>query len=390
MSKKQSHYFQGDLIILLILLMLFSLLAIYNAQQLEQYEGRNFVVLQIFWYMAGIAILVAMQFFDTDQLYRVSFFIYVFTVLLLVVLWVSPASIARPVNGAKSWFQLPGFTFQPSEFTKIGLIVYLSAIIHKHKGKYKTSSMQSDLKLLVKMGIVLAIPVFFTMLQPDMGTSLVYMFITGVLIILSGMNWKIIATLAASAFGALVLVVFIVVEFPNFAQDVLHIKAYQMGRVLTWFDHSQQTSNDTFHIDRSMQALGSGQLTGKGMNSLQVQLPEAQTDFIFSVIGESFGFIGCAAVVLVFFLLLYKLVMLGMKVYERNPFGAYICFGYMALLLMHTFQNIGMTIGIMPITGIPLYFISYGGSSVLAAMVGYGLIYRIAVDHSIQNDYLFK
>jgi len=390
MQKKQSHFFQGDLIILLVLLITVSLLAIYNAQQLEQYEGRNFVMMQIFWYGLGIAILVAMQFFDLDQLYRVSFIVYGFTVVLLIVLWLSPSSIAAPVNGSKSWFKLVGFTLQPSEFTKIGLIVYLAAIITKHKNKYKVSSMNTDVKLLIKMAVVLMIPILFTMVQPDMGTSLVYVFITGVLIILSGIDWKIIMTLIAGILAAAVLAVFIIVEFPDFAKDVLHIKPYQMDRVMTWFDHSEQTNNDTFQIDRSMQALGSGQLTGKGMSALQVSLPEAQTDFIFSVVGESFGFIGSAAVILLYFLLLYKLVTLGIKVYEQNPFGSYICFGFMALLLMHTFQNVGMTIGIMPITGIPLYFLSYGGSSVLAAMVGYGMVYRVAVDNSIHNDYLFK
>lgn len=390
MQKKQSHFFQSDLIILLILLIGVSLLAIFNAQQLEQYEGRNFVMLQAFWYIVGILILIGLQFIDTDQFYRASLVIYASTVLLLIVLWISPESIAREVNGAKSWFHLPGFTLQPSEFTKIGLIMYLSAIIVKHKEKFKNSTIETDLKLLVKMGVIVGIPVMFTMVQPDMGTSLVYLFITGMLVILSGIDWKIIATLIATMLIAAVTVIFIVVQFPDFAKDVLHIKPYQMGRVLTWFDHSQQTSNDTFHIDRSMQALGSGQLTGKGMDSLQVLLPEAQTDFIFSVVGESFGFIGTAAVVLLYFLLMYKLVTLGMQVHQRNPYGAYLCFGYMSLLLMHTFQNIGMTIGIMPITGIPLYFLSYGGSSVLAAMIGYGLIYKVAVENSIQNDYLFK
>lgn len=390
MQKKQSHFFQSDLIILLILLIGVSLLAIYNAQQLQQYESENFVLKQTLWYIVGVLILMGLQMIDTDQFYRASLIIYAFTVFLLIVLWISPESIAREVNGAKSWFHLPGFTLQPSEFTKIGLIVYLSAIITKHKEKYKNASIQTDLRLLVKMGIVVGIPIMFTMVQPDMGTSLVYLFITGMLIILSGIDWKIIATMIVTLLVAAVTVVFIVVQFPSFAQEVLHIKPYQMGRVMTWFDHSQQTSNDTFHIDRSMQALGSGKLTGKGMDSLQVQLPEAQTDFIFSVIGESFGFIGTAAVVLLYFLLMYRLVTLGLEVYTKNPYGAFLCFGYMSLLLMHTFQNIGMTIGIMPITGIPLYFLSYGGSSVLAAMIGYGLIYRVAVENSIQKDYLFK
>src|SRR5699024_4215715 len=111
---------------------------------------------------------------------------------------------------------------------------------------------------------------------------------------------------------------------------------------------------------------------------------------IFSIIGESFGFIGSAGVVFLFFLLLYKLITLGMQVIERNPFGAYFIFGYMSLILIHTFQNIGMTIGIMPVTGIPLLCISYGGSTVLSSMVGFGIVCLIAVEHSKQGDIFFS
>src|SRR5690625_1363266 len=126
------------------------------------------------------------------------------------------------------------------------------------------------------------------------------------------------------------------------------------------------------------------------MSSLEVYLPEAHTDFIFSVIGESFGFIGGAAVILLNFLLMYKLVTLGLKSYKFSVFGSFLCFGFMSLLLVHAFQNIGMTIGIMPITGIPLLLISYGGSSVISTMIGFALVYRVAVEGSRQDDYLFK
>ena len=126
------------------------------------------------------------------------------------------------------------------------------------------------------------------------------------------------------------------------------------------------------------------------MGSLQVPFPEAHTDFIFSVIGESFGFIGSALVIFLYFMLLYKLVTLGLNVYQHSPFAAYISFGFLSLLLIHVFQNIGMTLSIMPITGIPLLLISYGGSSVLSTMIGFGLVYRAAVEHTIQNDYFFK
>lgn len=392
MSKKQSHYIQTDLIILLILFICVSLIAIYNAQQLEQYKGENFVLKQTVWFSASIFMLAAIQFVDLDQLYKASAFIYAFGVLLLIILYVSPATIAPRINDAKSWFSFEDYglplSLQPSEFTKIGLIVYLAALVSKHKEKFKQSSLKTDTLLLLKIGVVTLIPILFILTEPDLGTSLVIFFIGTMIVILSGIDWKIIASLVAIGSAFTAGVVALIVNFPDFSREVIGIKPHQINRVLTWFDPT--AVSDTFHIDRSMLAVGSGQLFGKGLSSLQVLLPEAHTDFIFSVIGESFGFLGSAIVILLYFLLLYKLVTLGLQIYKFNEFGAYICFGYMSLILIHTFQNIGMTIGLMPITGIPLLLISYGGSSILSTMIGFALIYRIAVEHSIQNDYLFK
>ncbi|MGM8213849.1 FtsW/RodA/SpoVE family cell cycle protein [Virgibacillus sp. W0430] len=391
MSKKQSHYIQLDFVILIILFIVVSLLAIFNAQQLEQYAGENFVLKQTLFFAAGIAVLAAIQFIDLDQIYKSSIFIYVFGVLLLVILHFSPSSIAKEINNAKSWFTaIPGFTLQPSEFTKIALIILLAALISKHKEKYVQNSLKSDVLLIVKIVVITIIPVVFILEQPDLGSSVVFLFIAGVLIILSGIDWKIIVLLVLGSVAALALSILLIVNFPELSQTILGIKPYQIDRVLTWFDPSQQTGDDRFQIDRSLLAVGSGQLMGKGMSSLQVYLPEAQTDFIFSVIGESFGFIGGAAVILLYFLLMYKLVTLGLKSYKFSVFGSFLCFGFMSLLLIHAFQNIGMTIGIMPITGIPLLLISYGGSSVLSTMIGYGLVYRVAVECSRQDDYLFK
>lgn len=366
-----------------------SLIAIYNAQQLEQYIGENFVLKQIIWFTVGILIVAAFQYFDLDQLYKVSVYAYIFGVLILIALFLSPDSIGATVNGAKRGFSLPGFSLQPSEFTKITTLIYLSAIISKHKEKFKVSSLKSDGILLLKIGAITALPVLFILQQPDLGTSIVFAFIAGVLVILSGIDWKLIVALILGIVVIGAAGIGLVLKFPD-AAETIGIKAYQAERVVTWFDPTQQTSDDTFQVDRSKLAVGSGQLMGKGMSSLQVKLPEAHTDFIFSVIGESFGFVGSAAVIFVYFLLLYKLVTLGLKIFQYSAFGSYICFGFMSLLLIHAFQNIGMTVGIMPITGIPLLLISYGGSSVLSTMIGIAVVYRVAVEYSIQNDYLFK
>ncbi|HLS65600.1 MAG TPA: FtsW/RodA/SpoVE family cell cycle protein [Pseudogracilibacillus sp.] len=390
MGKKQSHYIQLDLIILLFALIAISVLAIFNAQQLGQYD-QNFAIKQVIYYAIGIGMLIAIQFIDLEQLYKSSLYLYIFGVLLVIILHFSPHSIARPVNNAKSWFnEIPFITIQPSEITKIVFIFFIAALIVKHREKFAENTLNSDLWLIGKIMIATVIPVIFILKQPDLGTSLVFFFIAGVLIILSGIDWKLLIILIVGGIASVVLAVLFIVNFPDLSQTVLGIKKYQVDRVMTWFDPTQQVSDDRYHIDLSLLTIGSGQLTGKGMKNAEVPLPEAHTDFIFSIIGESFGFIGASLVVFLFFLLIYRLVTLGMKVLEFSPFGSYICFGFMALILIHTFQNIGMTIGLMPITGIPLLFISYGGSTTLSTMIGFAVVYRIAVEHSRQQDFLFN
>lgn len=389
MSKKQSYYMQSDFIFLFILFVCVSLLAIYNAQQLEQYAGENFVLKQIIWFSIGVCIVAAIQYFDLDQLYKASIYIFGFGLFVLAVLLISPESIAKEINGAKSWFTFPGLSLQPAEFVKITTIVFLASTISKHKGKFEVATIKSDILLLLKIGVITALPVLLIMMQPDFGTAMVYLFIAGMFVILSGIDWKIIMSLIVGASTLIIGVVGFIIKFPKIAQE-FGVQGYQVDRIMTWFDASQQSSDATFHFDRAYMALGSGQLFGKGMSNLEVSFPEAHTDFIFSVIGESFGFIGSALVIFLYFILLYKLVTLGLSIAKHSLFGSYLCFGFLSLLLIHAFQNIGMTLGIMPITGIPLLLISYGGSSVLSTMIGMGLIYRVAVELTIQNDYLFK
>lgn len=391
-GKRQSHYIHLDLILLLLFFIIVSELAIFNAQQLGQYENVNFVMKQLVYYVLGILVAVGIQFIEIEQLYKSSLYLYLFGVLSLIVLKFSPEAIAKPINGAKSWFnnKVPFISIQPSEFAKIFFILFLAYLIYRHHKKFANQTITTDLWLITKIALVTIAPGILILKQPDLGTTIVFIFIASVLIILSGVDWKLLAVLFISGVTAVVLAVFVIVNFTDFAKNVLKIEPHQIDRVMTWFDPSEQDSNDRYHIDLSLQTVGSGQLTGKGMNSAQVQIPEAHTDFIFSIIGESFGFIGGTIVILVFFLFLYKLVTLGMKSYAFSPYAAYVCYGFMALILIHTFQNIGMTIGIMPITGIPLLFISYGGSTTLSTMMGYGIIYRIAIEQSKQEDFLFN
>ena len=364
------------LLLLLLLLFLSSCFAIYSAQTTGQY-GENFLLKQIVWYIVGSGLIVGIVGLDSDQLRKISWFVYGLGVFTLALLVVAPESIAPTINGAKSWFRFPGIgSIQPSEFMKVFLILALSNTILTHNQKHQIKTTQTDLLLLVKIGAVTALPLFFVMLQPDLGTSLVLLAIMTGMVFVSGITWKLLVPIFGSmaAIGATLLI--LVVKAPEFLEKYLGVKQYQFGRIYSWLDPETYQSSTGYQLSKSLLAIGSGQTSGKGFGNRDVYLPESQTDFIFSVIGEEFGFIGASFVISLFFLLIYHIMKMAME--TKNQFYTYICVGVISMIGFHVFQNVGMTIGVMPITGIPLPFISYGGSALLGNMMALGLIFSIA------------
>ncbi|KAB8126209.1 rod shape-determining protein RodA [Gracilibacillus oryzae] len=382
-------YVRYDLIYILLIFFAISILSIYYAQQMDQYGGENFVLKQAVWIIAGIIAIVLIQFLDISILYSLSFIFYLFGLALLILLLISPESIVPYINGAYSWFRFQGITFQPSELVKITTILFLSAVISKHKEKYDIANMKSDFLLLFKIILIGMLPVMLILLQPDFGTAMVVIVITVFMLFLSNINWKIILLIASMSIVLFSLFILSAIKFPVFMEEVFKIDTYQIDRIQTWVGLAENQSQETYQIDRALLAIGSGQLNGYHAES-SLYIPESHTDFIFSVIAHKFGFFGSSVVIFLYFLLIYKLIQIGMKVHQINPFGAYICFGYMTLIFIHAFQNIGMNIGVMPITGIPLLLISYGGSSTLAALAGYGLIYKVACVQSEAGKYMFN
>ncbi|ASB86915.1 Rod shape-determining protein RodA [Bacillus sonorensis] len=361
-------------------------MAVYAAQpsfSLLGYPGK-----QLIFYMLGISIIVGFLYFDLEQLEKLSIYVFIMGIALLIILKFSPASIAPVKNGAKSWFQFGTITLQPSEFMKIGLIMMLASVISKATPK-GARSLREDVYLLLKIAGISAVPVGLILMQ-DAGTAGICMFFVAVMVFLSGVNWKLISIIAGSGISLVLLVLFLVINFPDFSENVLHIKQYQINRVMTWVDSNQQSANDTYQTEQAVTAIGSGEIFGTGINHLKVYVPEGETDFIFSVIGESFGFIGCTFVVIMFFLLIYRLVVLIDRIHPYNRFASYFCVGYTALIVIHAFQNIGMNIGLMPVTGVPLLFISYGGSSVLSALIGYAIVYNASCQLTKYQGYMFK
>ncbi|QIT35221.1 cell shape-determining peptidoglycan glycosyltransferase RodA [Bacillus subtilis subsp. subtilis str. SMY] len=366
-----------------------SVVSIYAAGQFGQYGNTDWIQ-QIVFYLLGAVAITVLLYFDLEQLEKLSLYIFIIGILSLIILKISPESIAPVIKGAKSWFRIGRITIQPSEFMKVGLIMMLASVIGKANPK-GVRTLRDDIHLLLKIAGVAVIPVGLILMQ-DAGTAGICMFIVLVMVFMSGINWKLIAIIAGSGILLISLILLVMINFPDVAKSV-GIQDYQIKRVTSWVSASNETqedSNDSWQVDQAIMAIGSGGILGNGISNLKVYVPESTTDFIFSIIGESFGFIGCAIVVIMFFFLIYRLVVLIDKIHPFNRFASFFCVGYTALIVIHTFQNIGMNIGIMPVTGIPLLFVSYGGSSTLSTLIGFGIVYNASVQLTKYRSYLFN
>ncbi|AMK74308.1 MULTISPECIES: cell shape-determining peptidoglycan glycosyltransferase RodA [Bacillus] len=388
-KKQQSPFYQGDLIFIFGVFFIISVVSIYAAGQFGQYGNTDWIQQIVFYFLGAVAITVLL-YFDLEQLEKLSLYIFIIGILSLIILKISPESIAPVIKGAKSWFRIGRITIQPSEFMKVGLIMMLASVIGKANPK-GVRTLRDDIHLLLKIAGVAVIPVGLILMQ-DAGTAGICMFIVLVMVFMSGINWKLIAIIAGSGILLISLILLVMINFPDVAKSV-GIQDYQIKRVTSWVSASNETqedSNDSWQVDQAIMAIGSGGILGNGISNLKVYVPESTTDFIFSIIGESFGFIGCAVVVIMFFFLIYRLVVLIDKIHPFNRFASFFCVGYTALIVIHTFQNIGMNIGIMPVTGIPLLFVSYGGSSTLSTLIGFGIVYNASVQLTKYRSYLFN
>lgn len=281
-------------------------------------------------------------------------------------------AITPIINGAKSWYRFGPISIQPSEFMKIVLILAISKVVAQHNRFTFNKSIETDFMLILKIIGVTILPVLLILLQNDLGTTLVIMAIIAGIIIVSGVSWKILTPLFGAFIFLAASVILSILFKPSLIENLAGIKTYQLGRINSWLDPYTYSSGDGFHLTESMKAIGSGQLIGKGFNQGEVYIPENHTDFIFSVIGEEFGFIGAVVLIVIYLLLLMHLLKRASQ--TEDLFNKSFIIGYVSLLLFHIVQNIGMTIQLLPITGIPLPFISYGGSSLWSLMAGIGIL----------------
>jgi len=383
-TKNTTSKLDYSLVFILMLMFLASCVSIYSAQASGQYDS-NFLIKQIIFYGIGCGIIAAVIRLDSDQLKKLTWYAYGAGIFLLVFLIIAPESIAPVINGAKNWFKVPGIgSLQPSEFVKIFIILTLAKVIDEHHQKNPVKTISSDFWLLIKLGIVTMIPLALIIKQ-DLGTSLVFLAILLGMIFISGITWKILVPIFTVGTGFISVIFYFVLLKPEVLEKYLGVRQYQFSRIYSWLDPYNFQSSAGYQLTRSLLAIGSGQTGGKGYGNREVYLPESHTDFIFSVVGEEFGFIGASVLVSLFFLLIYHVTKVGME--TKNNFYTYICVGIISMITFHVFQNIGMTIGVLPITGIPLPFISYGGSSLMGNMLGIGLIFSIRYHY---KKYMFS
>lgn len=383
-TKNTTSKIDYNLVFILLLLFLASCVSIYSAQATGQYK-ENFLVKQIIWYVVGAGIIASVITLDSDQLKKLTWYAYGFGLFMLVFLIVAPSSIAPTINGAKNWFKVPGLgSLQPSEFVKIFLILALSRLIEEHHLKNPVKTLQSDAWLLLKIGVVTMVPLLLVIKQ-DLGTSLVFIAIMIGMVFVSGISWKILVPIFLTGSVLIAAIFYFVLWKPDLLEKYLGVQQYQFDRIYSWLDPYNNQSSTGFQLTRSLLAIGSGETSGKGYGNRDIYLPESHTDFIFSIVGEEFGFIGASVLISIFFLLIYHITRIGME--TKNSYYTYLCVGIISMITFHVFQNIGMTIGLLPITGIPLPFISYGGSSLMGNMLGIGLIFSIRYHY---KKYMFS
>lgn len=341
-----------------VLLCIVGFVALYSATQSDDF---GYLRKQIVWFVISIITMTIIIFVDYEAWGKLSPIFYGISIILLIAVL-----FTRQINGASSWFNIGFFSFQPAEFAKIAVILFTAYVITKIQEKGK-----SEINVFWKLGIVLAVvavPVFFIILQPDFGTAAAYLVALIAMLFVAGIDRKYIIT-------ALLL---IVVSVPLIYLFILPEHAKK--RIDVFLNPESDPRGSGYNVLQSKIAIGAGELSGMGiLNGNQTQLgylSPKTTDFIYSVIGEETGFIVAGAVILLYVTLITRSLYVAKT--AKDDLGSYIAAGISGIFLFHMTENIGMTMGLLPITGVPLLFISYGGSSMITSFIGIGLLLNIS------------
>jgi rod shape determining protein RodA len=328
-------------------------------------SGSYYVERQAIYAGIGVLIAVLLTRLDYSRLREYKFALYGTMIVLNLIVFGMPA-----IRGSHRWIKLPFLEFQSSEFGKLLLIIALAAFTVDRLRRLHERRTTARIMLLALLPALIVIP------QPDLGTGLVYVIVGFTMLFVVGTSWKQLSALVAMFVASIAIVL---AGAPALGVHVL--KPYQVQRLTGFLNPSSDPGGATYNIHESLIAVGSGQKTGRGVgNASQTNLhflPENQTDFIFAVVGETYGFVGAALVLSLYALLIWRSLRILMM--AKNLYGTLIAGGILAMLMFQVFVNVGMTIGIMPITGVPLPLMSYGGSSVLVTFIALGILQSIHV-----------
>ncbi|QOR36335.1 rod shape-determining protein RodA [Clostridium sp. 'deep sea'] len=363
------------IVVIFIILTIVGLLAI--SATTSGGQGLQFtssVKRQVMWIAISLVALIVILCIDYHFFNNAAYLIYAVTILVLIAVFV--IGVSR--NGARRWIIIAGIQIQPSEFAKIAIVLSLARLLSQ-----KRDRLHDIVGLGMFLGFAL-VPIVLILKEPDLGTSLVVLFIVAVMFFVAGLPWKYITIAGIGS----------VVAAPI---AWIFMRDYQKNRILTFLNPERDKFGSAYNVIQSRIAIGSGNwqrltetgtyvynVTGKGLFSPDSMtglkfIPFQYTDFIFSALGEGFGFLGSALIVILFLTLVYKSVKIAMK--AKDLYGALVVSGLSAMFLFHILENIGMNLGLMPVTGLPLPFISLGGSSFLANTIALGIILNIGMRH---------
>lgn len=357
-----------SILIPLLLFFIISIISIYSTKRLLSDEYQNLYLKQIIWYFIGIILAYSTMALGNKFLYNNAYIFYIVGILSLILV----LFFGVEANNAKCWFKIPFLgTIQPSEFMKIFLIITLSRMITDFNDQYKNPDVIEEFKFIIKVLILVFIPSILTFIEPDTGAVIMYLVITFIMLFIGGLRkrWFFLTI------GTITIFLAIFFSIYYFKQDTfINIFGtsffYRMDRITNW------TNTDTLQLRNSLIAIGSSGISGHGINSTPIYFPEMQTDFIFSVFSSNTGLIGSISLIII--MIYFDLTLINYSQKTSNITDKYAIAGIIGVLVFQQIYNISMTIGLLPIMGITLPFISYGGSSLLSYMLLLGMIFNIS------------
>ena len=323
---------------------------------------------QILGFVMGLFIMIVLSFFDYSFFLRFYWVIYALNIVFLLMV----SFLGKEVKGATRWLEIGGIRFQPSELTKLLLILFFARLFSKYHESINTW------RVIVVSGILLLIPLYLVKEQPDLSTTITIAFVFCVLIYIGGLSYKIIGTVLAILIPSAIIFINLIMQE---GQQILD--NYQFTRIMAWLNPAEY-ADDAYQQQNSIIAIGSGQLYGKGLYNNDISsvkngnfIVEPQTDFIFAVTGEELGFIGCATVIILLALIVMECLWIGKNAKEQE--GTIICCGFGGLIAFQSLVNICVATGLMPNTGIPLPFVSYGLTSLVMLYMGIGIVLNVGL-----------